>query len=134
MAWQNINEYVLLKIYELLSTKDIDNAGRVCRRWWTISKDELLWRKIVLSNIYKSLKYSPGNVFQEVVLSPAPGISSWTRFCKMSHFKSKQDQPSPSNSNWFDSILQWLWTEKGFNDSHLLNTKIKRYYWKYILY
>ena len=28
MAWQNLNEYVLLKIYELLSTKDRREAGQ----------------------------------------------------------------------------------------------------------
>ena len=71
MSWSNINEYVLLKIYELLSTGDIERAGKTCRRWWSISKDDLLWRKIVMTSCY--------GVSNNTTYSPSPGTSSWIR-------------------------------------------------------
>ena len=79
MSWSNINEYVLLKIYELLGTSDIENAGKVCRRWRNISQDDLLWKKIVINTFYDT---SPG--FKSILkpengFSPSPGTSSWAR-------------------------------------------------------
>ena len=38
MSWGEINEYVLLRIYSLLSTGDLASAGKVCRRWRGISR------------------------------------------------------------------------------------------------
>ena len=38
MSWGEVNEYVLLRIYSLLSTGDLASAGKVCRRWRGISR------------------------------------------------------------------------------------------------
>ena len=38
MSWGEMNEYVLLRIYSLLSTGDLASAGKVCRRWRGISR------------------------------------------------------------------------------------------------
>ena len=76
MSWSNINEYVLLKIYEMLSTGDIERAGRTCRRWWNISKDDLLWKKIVMNSFYGVMPSISGD---NTTYSPSPGTSSWIR-------------------------------------------------------
>ena len=76
MSWSNINEYVLLKIYEMLSTGDIESAGKTCRRWWSISKDDLLWKKIVMNSFYGA---KPTISTDSTTYSPSPGTSSWIR-------------------------------------------------------
>ena len=32
-SWEDIDEYVLLGIFKLIKTDDLQNAGNVCRRW-----------------------------------------------------------------------------------------------------
>ena len=76
MSWSNINEYVLLKIYEMLSTGDIERAGQTCRRWWNISKDDLLWKRIVMTSFYG---VTPTVSTENTTYSPSPGTSSWIR-------------------------------------------------------
>ena len=76
MSWSNINEYVLLKIYELLSTGDIERAGQTCRRWRSISKDDLLWKRIVMTSFYG---VKPTVSSENTTYSPSPGTSSWIR-------------------------------------------------------
>ena len=76
MSWSNINEYVLLKIYELLSTGDIERAGQTCRRWRSISKDDLLWKRIVMTSFYG---VKPTISSENTAYSPSPGTSSWIR-------------------------------------------------------
>ena len=96
MAWGEVNEYVLLRIYSLLSTGDLASAGKVCRRWRGISRwahasvditlditstllfcillcrDELLWKRIVVRSCY-------GEAAAWGEVSLCPGTLSWFR-------------------------------------------------------
>ena len=88
MSWSNINEYVLLKIYELLSTWDIERAGQTCRRWWSISKNDLLWKRIVINSFFGALpKISLGCT----TYNPSPGTSSWIRKAIIKLFDTNPD-------------------------------------------
>ncbi|XP_059612556.1 F-box/WD repeat-containing protein 5 [Phlebotomus argentipes] len=44
--WHLIPEPILLKIFFLLTPREILNAGETCRRWCDISRDDYLWRKL----------------------------------------------------------------------------------------
>lgn len=44
--WSLIPEPVFLKIFKNLSTVDILQAGKSCRRWNSLSKEEYLWKKL----------------------------------------------------------------------------------------
>ena len=96
MSWGEVNEYVLLRIYSLLSTGDLASAGKVCRRWRGISRwshasvditldiastllfcillcrDELLWKRIVVRSCY-------GEAAAWGEVSLCPGTLSWFR-------------------------------------------------------
>ena len=96
MSWGEVNEYVLLRIYSLLSTGDLASAGKVCRRWRGISRwphasvditiditstllfcillcrDELLWKRIVVRSCY-------GEAAAWGEVSLCPGTTSWFR-------------------------------------------------------
>ena len=89
MSWGEMNEYVLLRIYSLLSTGDLASAGKVCRRWRGISRwahdaslniiqysdlcrDELLWKRIVVRSCY-------GEAAAWGEVSLCPGTTSWFR-------------------------------------------------------
>ena len=90
MSWGEMNEYVLLRIYSLLSTGDLASAGKVCMRWRGISRwahahaslniiqysdlcrDELLWKRIVVRSCY-------GEAAAWGEVSLCPGTTSWFR-------------------------------------------------------
>ncbi|XP_070493980.1 F-box/WD repeat-containing protein 5-like [Chironomus tepperi] len=42
--WANLPENVLIKIFSLLSAREILNCSECCRRWHYVSRDTLLWR------------------------------------------------------------------------------------------
>ena len=50
---------VLLHIFSLLPHRDLVSAGRTCKHWHGLSKDELLLQRI--ANIWLEAKYFPSN-------------------------------------------------------------------------
>lgn len=42
--WSLLPEPILIKIFKLLTAREILNASEVCRRWNFISHDSLLWK------------------------------------------------------------------------------------------
>lgn len=44
--WSLVPEPVFLTILNLLTAREILNAGECCRRWNDITKDDYLWKKI----------------------------------------------------------------------------------------
>ena len=47
MSWELVPEELLLQIFSHLSYQEVCKAGRVCSKWWKVSKDDILWRKIL---------------------------------------------------------------------------------------
>lgn len=45
--WWSIPEPVLLQIFSYLKPKDILSAGQCCKRWYQISYDDFLWKKLL---------------------------------------------------------------------------------------
>lgn len=65
--WWTIPEPVLLKVLYYLKPKDVLNAGVTCKRWWMISQDDLLWRKMFLRDFKV-----------EANIGLKPGAESWS--------------------------------------------------------
>ena len=40
---------ILLSIFGYLTTAEVCKVGRVCRKWYTMSKHPLLWRSVCIS-------------------------------------------------------------------------------------
>ena len=47
-------EEILLTIARLLSYKDLCSIALVCRRWWSVASDPLLWKSFPLSFRFES--------------------------------------------------------------------------------
>lgn len=43
-GWKFIPEDILVKIFKLVSVKDILSCSEVCKRWNFVSQDSLLWK------------------------------------------------------------------------------------------
>ena len=56
MNWELVPEELLLQIFSHLEYQEICKAGLVCSKWWKVSKDDILWRKI-LRRDFKLQKY-----------------------------------------------------------------------------
>ena len=56
MAWQveTMPGEILLTIARLLTYKDLCSIALVCRRWWTVASDPLLWKSFPLSFRFES--------------------------------------------------------------------------------
>lgn len=48
--WANLPDSLLLRIFGLLSPKDIIHGSEVCRNWYRVSRDELLWKHLLQSH------------------------------------------------------------------------------------
>ncbi|XP_011204891.1 F-box/WD repeat-containing protein 5 isoform X1 [Bactrocera dorsalis] len=66
LKWWSIPEPILFRIYWLLPIKDLLNAGVTCKRWFTLSNDELMWKQKFLLH-YKV----------EPTIGLKPGAESW---------------------------------------------------------
>uniref|UniRef100_A0A0K8ULT4 F-box/WD repeat-containing protein 5 n=1 Tax=Bactrocera latifrons TaxID=174628 RepID=A0A0K8ULT4_BACLA len=64
--WWSIPEPILFRIYWLLPIKDLLNAGATCKRWFTLSNDELMWKQKFLLHY----KVDP-------TIGLKPGAESW---------------------------------------------------------
>lgn len=42
--WKNLPENILIKIFKLLTAREILNSSEVCKRWNCVSRDSLLWK------------------------------------------------------------------------------------------
>ena len=47
MSWEIIPEEILLQILFYLKHDEICRVGSICKRWLLISKDEILWRRVL---------------------------------------------------------------------------------------
>ncbi len=45
LKWWSVPEPILFRIYWMLPIKDLLNAGATCKRWFTLSNDELMWKQ-----------------------------------------------------------------------------------------
>jgi len=61
-SWSELTEYVLLQVFQLLETKEIERVALVCKRWFLVSRDDILWKKRVQQQFYhqESVNLSPG--------------------------------------------------------------------------
>lgn len=61
--WWTLPEPVVLQIMSYLGPKDILNAGQTCRRWYEISHEDFLWRKLFHRDfkIQKNIGIKPGS-------------------------------------------------------------------------
>ncbi|XP_046999141.1 F-box/WD repeat-containing protein 5 [Schistocerca americana] len=64
--WNYIPDTILLHIFQYLTARELLNVGLTCKRWLSVSYDELLW---------KNLLYSTFKIDRSVGI--APGKSSW---------------------------------------------------------
>ena len=44
--WDLLPEPIFLQVASLLSVSDLVNVSRTCRRWWDLSKDDYLWKRL----------------------------------------------------------------------------------------
>lgn len=62
-SWWTLPEPVLVDIFLYLSPKNIINAGITCRRWYSISNDNVIWKKIFQQKfkVDQSIRIKPGS-------------------------------------------------------------------------
>jgi len=62
--WASLPENVLIKIFSLLSARDILNCSECCRRWHFVSRDTLLWRSKFREDfkVEKGIKLKPSEL------------------------------------------------------------------------
>lgn len=48
--WLYLPEPVLFQIFSYLNHKELLTVGEVCRRWFEVSRDDLLWRDLFYKN------------------------------------------------------------------------------------
>lgn len=53
--WYFMPDSILLSIFSLLTPKEVVNAGLVCKHWYRVSQDELLWKEL----FYRTYKIDP---------------------------------------------------------------------------
>lgn len=63
--WSNLPYPVLYHIFRYLSYNDVLRAGEVCRYWYQVSRDDLLWKRLFsyYFNIDSSIPVIPGEWF-----------------------------------------------------------------------
>ena len=58
--WSNLPDSLLLHIFGFLSPKEIVLASEVCQNWWRLSKDEVLWKRILQRTLFSGGKDNIG--------------------------------------------------------------------------
>ncbi|CAG5108873.1 Similar to Fbxw5: F-box/WD repeat-containing protein 5 (Mus musculus) [Cotesia congregata] len=64
--WYFMPDSILLSIFSLLTPKEVVSAGLVCKHWYRVSQDELLWKQL----FYRTYKIDPS-------VGIMPGKISW---------------------------------------------------------
>jgi len=73
--WSELNEYVLFQIFQLLGTKEVERAALVCKRWFWLTRDDILWKERV-QTLFKTKALS----------NLSPGTPTWRdEFRRLSH-------------------------------------------------
>lgn len=62
--WDLMPEPILLKIFFQLPITDLLNGGSACKRWYKISQDDFIWRKIFQRDfkVEKNIGLKPGKL------------------------------------------------------------------------
>ena len=62
--WANLPENLLIKIFSLVSAREILNCSECCRRWHYVSRDTLLWRSKFREDfkVEKGIKLKPSKL------------------------------------------------------------------------
>ena len=77
--WQDLHDEVLLHIFGFLDFRDVAlSASPVCRHWYTVSLDEHLWKRLVVSKL--KLNARRGR------LTLSPGQKSWKDEYRRLHY------------------------------------------------
>lgn len=60
--WSQPPYTVLYQIFQYLSYKELAKAGEVCQYWYQVSRDELLWKRLLYYyfNVDRSIPVAPG--------------------------------------------------------------------------
>lgn len=63
--WSNMPYTVLFQIFKYLNYKELIRVGEVCQYWYQISRDDLLWKRLLYHyfNIDNSVSITPGKFF-----------------------------------------------------------------------
>lgn len=43
--WERLNEYIIIDIFDLLVLRDLHSAALSCKRWLSVSKSDILWKR-----------------------------------------------------------------------------------------
>lgn len=67
--WSRIPYTVLFQIFQYLDYNDLIKVGEVCRYWYQVSHDELLWKRLFYYyfNVNSSIPVTPGVFFCQVL-------------------------------------------------------------------
>lgn len=63
--WSQLPYTVLFQIFQYLNYKELSRAGEVCQYWYQVSRDELLWKRLLYYyfNVDNSIP-APAGAFQ----------------------------------------------------------------------
>lgn len=67
--WCYLPYPVLYTIFEYLNYKDLVAAGQVCKLWYEVAQDDLLWKKRFFENFitFKNTPLMPGNHMEKII-------------------------------------------------------------------
>lgn len=60
--WSRMPYTVLFQVFRYLNYKELVKAGEVCRHWYQVSRDELLWKRLLYYHftVDNSIPVAPG--------------------------------------------------------------------------
>lgn len=62
--WSQLPYTVLFQVFQYLTYKELIRAGEVCRYWYQVSRDDLLWKRLLYDyfNVENSIPVVPGKL------------------------------------------------------------------------
>lgn len=78
--WTELPDNLLLDIFSFLSPKEALNAGQVCRNWYRLSKDEMLWKSLLQETLFPDRT-------KKIKLKLPKSASSWLKEFQRIHYK-----------------------------------------------
>ena len=52
MEWSQLPELLLLNIFRYLNVKEVQVCSTVCTRWYAISQDSLIWKRLLFAKYF----------------------------------------------------------------------------------
>lgn len=136
-VWENIPDSITLHVFSFLPAACLLQAGKVCRCWNRVTRDELLWRDL----FYRHWKIDRN-------ISMAPGRSSWLQEYKRLYYHTPAVESEVIRQH-ADQVLHVSFSHSGkmfatsskdgfikvWNTTYPISLKfkenMKRYTWKY---